>query len=447
MHPALRLPALGLFALALPAAAQETCTAPDWADCAPVELALEPLVAGDQSLSGGIPTGIVFGALVPEGPEHVFVARKDGTVTVSNLTSGLSSELISLDGVASVNPERGLLGLALAPNFATSHTLYTVHTEPRTEEANAACRYLPPGRGKQLEEACAKGEEFGCGGAFVVTEWTFPSILLGAASEGTSREVFRRNQPGEGHNAGHALFGPDGMLYVSVGDGGSQMDPCSRGQDVTDVYATILRLDPSRPDGVAEGNPLASTPDAEPAIWAYGLRNPWRMDFVPEGLDGVPAGTLLVGDTGQSRAEEVNVVVPGGNYGWSVREGTLMHPKPHPAPASPDFVNPLHQYGSLKGRGAPTGGAAIVGGVVYAGSALPDLRGYYLFGDNVSGTLWALDLSAHDLTEPSSWTGSAKVHLVKGASVTPATFARDGAGEVYVGGSGGQIWRVVAPAE
>jgi glucose/arabinose dehydrogenase len=413
-----------------------TCTrAAAWGDCPAIEIGLTPLMAGEEKVTANTATAILFSPLAVDGPEHVIINDKDGAVVAYDLSTGAATTLLSLEGVASVNPERGLLGLALHPDFPEDRRFFTYHLTPRTDEANAECSRMPPFTTRNLPEICAKGDRYGCGGSFWVTEWTMADDPSTPPAE---RVVLTRLQPGEGHNAGHLLFGPDGMLYLSLGDGGGQMDPCSRGQDPSKVYSSILRLDVEAEGALADGNPFVGQDGYDPLIFAYGLRNPWRMFFLDD-------GTLLVADTGQARFEEINVVMAGRNYGWSVREGTYNHPKKGEAPADDQYTAPLFQYGDPKGRSKSAGGFAIVGGVVVPGDAVPGLQGMYLFADNVSGKLWALDLSESDLTDPSSWNGEAKTHRLKGGSIPASTFGVDGDGNVYVAGSGGKIMRIVAP--
>jgi len=423
--------------------AEDTCTAEGgWAGCPDLPITLEPLQSGGKALSLGTPTALIFAPVQPGGAEQLVVAEKDGTVTVHDRASGASKTWLKLDGVASVNPERGLLGLALHPKFTEGRSsFFTYHTVPRSGEANRKCKRLPPAGSKNFDAICDSGEVLGCGGSFVVTEWTVDVTAEDPSASITGRELLVRPQPGEGHNAGHVLFGPDGMLYVSVGDGGAQNDPCSRGQDVSTPWSAILRLDVDAQGALPADNPFVGKDGHEPLIWAYGFRNPWRMTFTPAGLDGVPADVLLVGDTGQSRREEIDVVTKGGNYGWSVREGTLNHPAAGLAPVDPAFASPLFEYGSGDGKAAPTGGTAVVGGVVVTADG--PLRGMYLFGDNATTRLRALDLTAADLGDSGTWNGAAKVHMLKGGKVAAATFGRDSAGQVYVAGSGGNVFRIV----
>ena len=412
--------------------------------CPDMTITLEKLMVGDKAMPAATPTALLFAPLGEDGAEQVVLAEKDGTVRVTDRATGAAKTWLSLDGVASINPERGLLGLALHPDFTRGdHRFFTYHTVPRTAEANANCQRLPPFTSRNLPEICAKGEEFGCGGAFVVTEWTVDPAADDPSASVKGRELLRRNQPGEGHNAGHVLFGPDGKLYVSVGDGGAQNDPCSRGQDLGHPTSSILRLEIEGDERIPADNPFVGQDGHDPLIWAYGFRNPWRLAFTPSGLDGIPGGVLLAADTGQSRREEVNVVLKGKNYGWGVREGTLNHPGRGVAPVDDAFVSPVFEYGTKgAGKASAAGGFAIVGGVV--ATAEGPMQGMYLMGDNVTQRLRALDLRALDTSEPSTWTGVAKVHLLKGGKIAAATFGRDGSGEVFVASSSGGVFRVVA---
>lgn len=447
----MRLGATALLSLLMTVPAQaesdepsmDPCSVEGGWDCAPIKIALEPLEAGGKGISAGTPTALLFGSLTEGGIEQIVLAEKDGTVSAVDRASGARKQWLKLKGVGSANPERGLLGVALHPRFAEGeHRFFTYHTVPRTDEANAKCQRLPPFTSKNLPAICATGEQYGCGGAFIVTEWTVDPMAADPSAGVVGREILKRNQPGEGHNAGHVLFGPDGMLYVSVGDGGAQMDPCGRGQDLSYPTSAILRLDVTAEGALAADNPFVGQEGHEPLIWAYGFRNPWRMTFTPEGVDGLPPGVLLVGDTGQSRREEIDVVLKGRNYGWSSREGTLNHPDKGVAEQSESFVVPLFEYGRGQGKASSTGGFAVVGGVV--ASAEGPLHGMYLMGDNATQTLRALDLRALDLMAPGSWSGTGKAHILVGGKLPAATFGRDAAGEVYVAGSGGGLYRIVA---
>ena len=187
-----------------------------------------------------------------------------------------------------------------------------------------------------------------------------------------------------GHNGGNVRFGPDGMLYISTGDAGTPdpPDPFATGQDISDVLSSVLRIDVDRADpgkayGIPKDNPFVATPGARGEVWAYGLRNPWRLSFDSKN------GALWVGDVGWELWEMIYRVERGGNYGWSITEGSRQDVRPDrvrgPTPILPPVVAHSH-----------TEAASITGGEVYYGKKLPELNGAYIYGDWQVGTFWAL---------------------------------------------------------
>ncbi len=223
----------------------------------------------------------------------------------------------------------------------------------------------------------------------------FSSVREGEPLDVDSEEVILEiEQPWGNHNGGTVLFGPDGMLYLSIGDGGAANDPHGAGQRLDTLLGKVIRLDVSesdanRPYVIPKDNPFISTAGARPEIWATGLRNVWRMSFDPA------TGELWAGDVGQNAWEEVDIIERGGNYGWNEREGA--HPfKPSDAP--PDrFIEPVFEYGRDEG-------GSITGGHVYRGKDHPSMDGLYIFGDYMSGNIWALSrdqnggVRSHDIT-------------------------------------------------
>ena len=232
-----------------------------------------------------------------------------------------------------------------------------------------------------------------------------------------SRVLMTFPQPYGNHNGGTVLFGPDGMLYLGVGDGGSGGDPLGHGQNMGTLLGSVVRLDVRRGVSVPSDNPFVGRSGARPEIWAYGLRNPWRMSF-----DRV-TGKLWVGDVGQSRWEEVNVVERGGNYGWKLKEGNRHFERPV---ADRGLVDPVHQYGRRQGK-------SITGGYVYRGRGLAGLSGSYVFGDFATRRIWAL--------APGHRLGDKQVRLGR-APCSIASFAEDRAAELYVVCLEGRILRL-----
>ena len=258
-------------------------------------------------------------------------------------------------------------------------------------------------------------------------EWTLVEFRVrGTEVDPSSRRRLlsvRKEYPH--HNAGDLAFGPDGHLYTAIGDGSPYRDLLDTGQEPTDLLGSILRIDPrpamGRPYSIPRDNPFADG-DGAAEVWAYGVRNPWRLDF-----DRV-TGDLWIGDVGDHEEEEIDVLRAadgggrGANLGWSLVEGTHLRGDSEPE----DHVPPIHAYR----RRRPY--CAIIGGFVYRGSAIPALRGAYLFSDYCAGTIRALQIDGEDVTDRSL-----------GIDVeTPSSFAEGPDGEVYVISLKGGVYRI-----
>ena len=239
------------------------------------------------------------------------------------------------------------------------------------------------------------------------------------------REVLFVDQPYENHNGGNLAFGPDGELYIGLGDGGSGGDPEDRAQDLGSLLGKMLRIDP-RPHGrkpyrVPPDNPFVGQAGARPEIWAYGLRNPWRYSF-----DRV-TGDLWIADVGQSAREEIDLQPDpsgGHNYGWDGYEGSVVYEEPVPD----DAVEPVHEYGRDEG-------ATVIGGYVYRGPSIQELQGAYVFGDFFNPVLRALVPAEQGFRE---------VPLNVQVPNLSA-FGEDADGELYATSLSGEIYRL-APA-
>jgi glucose/arabinose dehydrogenase len=259
---------------------------------------------------------------------------------------GLGEPVLDISAETTTDGERGLLGIAFDDEFAHLYLSFTDRSgHTRVDEL---------------------------------------AVVAGQLRPETRRTVLTQEQPFANHNGGHLAFGPDGMLYIGLGDGGSGGDPLDAGQDLGTLLGKLLRIDPAggEPYAVPPDNPFVDDPAARPEIWAYGLRNPWRFSF------DAATGDLWIADVGQSAREEVNRAAAGGdggeNYGWSRMEGTLPYSGEEPA----DHVPPVFEYGTGPRR------CSITGGYVYQGDAIPELRGDYVFSDFCEGELRALDLDA-----------------------------------------------------
>jgi uncharacterized repeat protein (TIGR03806 family) len=227
-----------------------------------------------------------------------------------------------------------------------------------------------------------------------------------------------------GHDGGDMAFGPEGDLYITAGDGTTGSDPAITGQDLTDLNASILRIDvdhpdPGKPYGIPRDNPFLHVPKARPEIWAFGVRNPWRMSFDPA------TGNLWLGDVGQDLWEMIYLVKRGGNYGWSVMEGS--HPfyperKIGPAPISPPIVE--HHHSEAR---------SITGGYVYHGKRLPELANYYVYCCYQTGTVWAFRYENGRVLDH---------HVLADSTYHCAGFGRDHANELYLVALSGEIFQL-----
>ena len=327
----------------------------------------------------------------PGGDDRLFVTEQPGRVLAFANDPEVSKVDVVLDLRDQVNDsgsEEGLLGLAFDPGFSDNGYLY-VYYSASNPRRSVVSRFT-----MDRDQAQA-----GYGGA---AEPQSELVLL---------EV---EQPYRNHNGGQLAFGPDGYLYISLGDGGSGGDPQGNGQNVKTLLGSILRIDVSNasraePYRVPEDNPFWDDETARGEIWAYGLRNPWRFSF-----DEV-TGDLWTGDVGQNRFEEIDLVVRGGNYGWNVLEGThCFSPKAGCDPAGTAL--PVLEY-------PINGGCSVIGGYIYRAAAIPSLAGAYVYGDHCSGKVSALRY------EEQAVTGNREI-ADTGHRIT--SFGVDWAGNLYV---------------
>jgi glucose/arabinose dehydrogenase len=357
----------------------------------------EPIETGPREIRlETVATGLTapnWGAAVPGCPRRrgqLVVTDQDGVLWAVNVVTGgktvlldASDRLVSLGvGGPGTFDERGLLGVAFHPEFADTGTLYTYTSEP--VDADADFSTMPAGATPNHQS--------------VLSEWRVPSPCDpgSVVDPGTRRELLRIDEPQFNHDAGALAFGPDGLLYVALGDGGAADDqgvghvPGGNGQDPGNVLGTILRIDPDGSDaangqyGVPDDNPFVGVAGALDEVYAYGFRNPFRIAF-----DAGGERQLFAGDAGQNLWEEVDIVTRGGNYGWHIREGShCFDPEspntspaecPRQGPQGEPLIAPIVEY---KNANAPGGvGLVVVGGAVYRGSALPEFQGRYIFGD------------------------------------------------------------------
>ncbi|WP_414661056.1 PQQ-dependent sugar dehydrogenase [Horticoccus sp. 23ND18S-11] len=325
--------------------------------------------------------------IAPGETRRLFVVEKPGRIwVIPDVTAASPTRTLFLDLTTRIaastdaSDERGLLALAFHPNYAVNGQFFVWYTVNATTSA-----------GTGLHDRLARFR-----------------VLAGdanAADAISEQPLLTQRDEASNHNGGQLAFGPDGYLYLSLGDEGGANDQFQNSQRIDrDFFSGVIRLDVDRRAGSLEPNPhpavhpgtysvpadnpfvgaaaFNGSPVAAAAVrtefWAVGLRNPWRFSF------DAATGRLWLGDVGQGTREEVNVIVRGGNYGWSYREGTVAGPRGNP-PAGASFLPPIWDYPN------PSQGSSITGGLVYRGPRLPALVGHYLFADFVSGRIWALN--------------------------------------------------------
>jgi glucose/arabinose dehydrogenase len=395
----------------------------------------------------------VFLTLAP-GRNELFVVDQVGKIFmvdsgkkgVKEIFLDISHDVIDLDPSYD---ERGLLGLAFHPDFKINRLFYIFYSGPLMDDAPKGWNCT-----NHLVEYRASSE----------TPW--------AVDLSSRRVLLSINKPQMNHNGGHIVFGPDGFLYVPLGDGGGQNDKdkghnkeIGNGQDTMTLLGKILRIDVNnRSDGKEYGIP-ADNPFVNggglPEIFAYGLRNPYHIAFDAEG-----GHQLFAGDAGQVRWEEVNIIVKGGNYGWNIKEGKHFFNKDENSTSylaqeeTEGLIDPIINYPNLANNMGGMG-SVIIGGYVYRGVALPFLQGRYVFGD-FSGTSGKPDGRIYVATPPANEGGSwvmdeLAITGMKGEKLGEyvLSFGQDGGNELYVlssrsegpEGNSGKVFKIVPPKD
>lgn len=327
-----------------------------------------------------------------DGSQRLFVVEQPGTIRIIDQGALQKAPFLDLcDRVLTDDPERGLLGLAFHPDYRRNGRFFVNYTR-QPDGATVVAEYRRAGG----PDAASRDER----------------VLLVVM------------QPESNHNGGMVAFGPDGYLYVGLGDGGGPGDPGNRAQNPRELLGKILRIDVDHGDpyAIPADNPFVKA-GGRPEIFALGLRNPWRFSFDFKRAD------LWVADVGQYKWEEVDLVTRGGNYGWRVMEGFHCF---NPAVFCPTagLVPPVMEYWHEEKR------CSIIGGYVYRGRALPALGGAYLYGDFCSGEIFVFRQSGDGER------GAAPTVLFK-AGFRISSFGQDEEGELYVADHGGGIYRLI----
>ena len=332
----------------------------------------------------------------PGDLSRLFIVEQTGAIRIVKDGILLPAPFLDISGQIVAGGEQGLLGLAFQPDYATTGR-FVVHYSDLAGDTRVS--------------------------VFQVS--ADPDV----ADPASEQIIFTADQPYANHNGGQVGFGPDGYLYLGLGDGGSANDPEGRGQNLSEPLGSILRVDvqSGTPYTVPPDNPFVGQAGALPETWSYGLRNPWRFSF------DRATGDLYIADVGQNQFEEVDVAPASGgsgrgtNYGWNVMEGS--HCLFGTGCNQVGLVLPVFEY-------AHNQGCSITGGYVYRGTAIPDLQGVYFFGDYCQGWVRSFRYVAGAAIELTDWAA-----LRPGGPLT--SFAEDAAGELYVISSNGGVFKVI----
>ena len=332
----------------------------------------------------------------PDGASDLmFVTEQRGTIYA--LSAGNPQQAnIFLDITDRVNKggnEEGLLGLAFDPDYQENGYFYVYYSADGPRRS-------------------------------VLSRFSLDQENTDVADPQSEVIVMEIAEPYSNHNGGQLAFGPDGYLYVGLGDGGGGGDPDGNGQNLGTLLGSILRIDVSGLSGgytIPADNPFVDTEGARAEIWAFGLRNPWRFSFDSE------TGLLWAGDVGQGSWEEIDIITGGANYGWNIMEGLHCYSPPSGCDQS-GLSLPIAEYDHSQGR------CSITGGYVYRGDQIPSLQGYYIYGDYCSGDIWALAYDGSVVTENTLLAES-------GLSIT--SFGEDLAGTLYILDRAGGIYTLV----
>jgi len=342
------------------------------------------------------PTDIQF---LPGDPSIMIILEKAGAMKWISLKDQTRGEFLKLNVLTS--SEQGLLGLAFHPKFPQNRKFYL--------------NYSIKSKGKKVTR---------------ISEWQMPKQkILKAMKAIKERVLLEVEQPYINHNAGQLAFGNDGKLYIGFGDGGKWGDPHGNGQNLKTMLGSMLRIDvdmknKKHPYGIPKDNPFVGQKNALPEIWAYGLRNPWRYSFTPE-------GRLIVADVGQYKWEEISIVQKGKNMGWKIKEGNHCYSPKENCPTQ-NLVDPIYEYGR-------SFGGSITGGYVFLNKKNKKLYGRYIFGDFLSGRIWALILPKKGTQK----VAQKDVLFLGKWEMQLSTFGQNASGDLFVAGySSGKIFQI-----
>ncbi len=332
-----------------------------------------------------------------DGTGRLFIIEQEGIIKIWKDGRILKRPFLDIRDRVVSGGEKGLLGLAFHPDFKKNRRFFVNYTTERN------------GLVTMISE-------------FMVSD-SDPDIAL----RQSERTILTIPQPYGNHNGGNIVFGPDGYLYIGMGDGGSANDPHGNGQNLKTLLGKMLRIDVNRIEkdkayAIPPDNPFVQESSALPEIWAYGLRNPWRFSFDPV------TGLLYAGDVGQNAREEIDIIKKGGNYGWNIMEGMICTPGVNPRCKREGLELPILDY-------PRSTGISITGGFVYRGRDIPELCGAYIYGDYGSGRVMALRYDMKD--------GVTKTKTLLKTRLRISSFGEDEDHELYIVDHRGQIFKIV----
>lgn len=329
----------------------------------------------------------------PPGDERIFVTEQAGRIRIIVNDALLATPFLDIADKVASGGERGLLSVAFHPDYENNGYFFVNYTDAAGD--TRVERYRVSSDPNRADPASA-------------------------------RLILTVDQPFSNHNGGHILFGPDGMLYIAMGDGGDAGDPLGHAQNRSTLLGDLLRIDVDKGDpyAIPPSNPFVNQSGMRGEIWAWGLRNPWRIAF------DRATGLLYIADVGQRDREEINVVPAsqgGLNYGWNIMEGTRCY-----RDASCDssgLVEPVHEY-------THADGCSITGGIVYRGSRIPALAGHYFYADYCDGWIRGFRYNNGKLVDAREWFPAGSVNRI-------TSFGEDASGELYVVSGTGVVYRLV----
>lgn len=354
-----------------------------------------------------------------DGSGRLFVVEQGGVIRIIENGKVLPVPFLDIRDRVESGGEKGLLSVAFHPRYKDNGLFYVDYT---TSSSGGLYTHISRFKRKDYNHAASDSEV----------------VLLRIA------------QPYSNHNGGQVAFGPDGYLYIGMGDGGSANDPHSNGQNTAVLLGKMLRIDVDHEEthrhyAIPKDNPFIVKKAGREEIWAYGLRNPWRFSFDSAN------GRLYLADVGQNAVEEINIIEKGGNYGWNIMEGDICTPGVNKDCNKAGLKMPIHTYRHPEGF-------SITGGFAYRGNSIPGLCGVYLYADYVTGKVWGLRYDGNKVTVNTELINlnssnlpdimSRLVNKLQGASLNISSFGEDQNHELYITDhKDGKIMKIISAKE